>query len=317
MPQIRNVTAVLGPTNTGKTHHGGGAHVGPRRRHDRSAVRLLAREIYDRVRLKVGDHAVALVTGEEKIIPAEPRYWVATVEAMPPDISVPFLAIDEVQLCADFERGHIFTDRVLHRRGNEETMLLGAATMKPILEACFPKPISSRARAFPNSPMRAKENEPVARPVGHCRFLGRYGLRRGRTHPAPERRRGRGHGRPLAPHPQCARWPSTNPGMWTTSWPPTPSAWASTWMWTMWPSPPPGNSMASSTAISMPGELGQVAGRAGRYMNDGTFGVTGEAEAFDQETIDRLENHNFDPSVRCNGATRILTSAPWRASAAA
>jgi ATP-dependent RNA helicase SUPV3L1/SUV3 len=102
-------------------------------------LRLLAREIYDRVRLKAGDHAVALVTGEEKIIPAAPRYWVATVEAMPPDIEVPFLAIDEVQLCADFERGHIFTDRVLHRRGLEETMLLGAATMKPILEAMLPK----------------------------------------------------------------------------------------------------------------------------------------------------------------------------------
>ncbi|MBC8037944.1 MAG: helicase, partial [Rhizobiales bacterium] len=139
MPQIRNVTAVLGPTNTGKTHlavermlaHGGGMIGLP--------LRLLAREIYDRVRLKAGDHAVALVTGEEKIIPAAPRYWVATVEAMPPDIEVPFLAIDEVQLCADFERGHIFTDRVLHRRGLEETMLLGAATMKPILEAMLPK----------------------------------------------------------------------------------------------------------------------------------------------------------------------------------
>ena len=92
-----------------------------------------------RDRLRAGDHAVALVTGEEKIIPAAPRYWVATVEAMPPDIEVPFLAIDEVQLCADFERGHIFTDRVLHRRGTEETMLLGAATMKPILEAMLPK----------------------------------------------------------------------------------------------------------------------------------------------------------------------------------
>ena len=138
MPPARTVTAVLGPTNTGKTHlavermlaHGGGMIGLP--------LRLLAREIYDRVRLRAGDAAVALVTGEEKIIPANPRYWVSTVEAMPPDIDVPFLAIDEVQLCADFERGHIFTDRVLNRRGRDETMLLGAATMRPILEQLLP-----------------------------------------------------------------------------------------------------------------------------------------------------------------------------------
>ncbi len=132
------VTAVLGPTNTGKTHlavermlaHAGGMIGLP--------LRLLAREIYDRVRLKAGDHAVALITGEEKIIPAQPRYWVCTVEAMPPDIRVPFLAIDEVQLAGDFERGHIFTDRILHRRGLEETMLLGSGTMRPILEKLLP-----------------------------------------------------------------------------------------------------------------------------------------------------------------------------------
>src|SRR6187401_410187 len=99
---LRSVTAVLGPTNTGKTHlavermlaHASGMIGLP--------LRLLAREVYDRVRLRVGDHQVALVTGEEKIIPAQPRFWVATVEAMPSDIEVNFLAIDEIQLCADF-----------------------------------------------------------------------------------------------------------------------------------------------------------------------------------------------------------------------
>src|SRR3954463_216947 len=138
MPASRSVTAVLGPTNTGKTHlavermlaHGSGMIGLP--------LRLLAREVYDRVRLKVGDNQVALVTGEEKIIPAKPRFWVCTVEAMPGDVEVAFLAIDEIQLAADFERGHIFTDRLLHRRGREETMLLGAATMRPILEKLVP-----------------------------------------------------------------------------------------------------------------------------------------------------------------------------------
>ena len=158
MSSPKTVTAVLGPTNTGKTHlavermlgHGGGMIGLP--------LRLLAREIYDRVRLRAGDAAVALVTGEEKIIPAMARYWVCTVEAMPADIDVPFLAIDEVQLCADFERGHIFTDRVLNRRGRDETMLLGAATMRPILEKLLPGTVFV-SRFF----MRGKKRSPGCR----------------------------------------------------------------------------------------------------------------------------------------------------------
>jgi len=118
-------------------------------------LRLLAREIYDRVRLRAGDHAVALVTGEEKIIPVQPRYWVCTVEAMPPDIDVPFLAIDEIQLANDLERGHIFTDRILHRRGIDETMLLGASTPRS-----SPTPDRRSCRdchaAQPSSPSRPR-----------------------------------------------------------------------------------------------------------------------------------------------------------------
>src|SRR5947209_13059753 len=132
------VTAVLGPTNTGKTHlaiermlaHSSGIIGLP--------LRLLAREVYNRAVERVGAEAVALVTGEEKIKPANPRFWVATVEAMPRELDVAFLAIDEIQLAADFERGHIFTDRLLHRRGREETMLLGAATMRGMAERLLP-----------------------------------------------------------------------------------------------------------------------------------------------------------------------------------
>src|SRR5436189_3546012 len=101
-------------------------------------MRVPSHELNDRDRVSVADHSEALVTGEEKIIPATPRFWVATVEAMPSNVDVNFLAIDEIQLCADFERGHIFTDRLLHRRGREETMLLGAATMRPIIERLVP-----------------------------------------------------------------------------------------------------------------------------------------------------------------------------------
>src|SRR3984885_5949418 len=132
------VTAVLGPTNTGKTHlalermlaHSSGIIGLP--------LRLLAREVYNKVCERVGADAVALITGEEKINPANPRFWVSTVEAMPRDLDVAFVAVDEIQLGADLERGHAFTDRMLNRRGREETLVLGAATMRPMVERLLP-----------------------------------------------------------------------------------------------------------------------------------------------------------------------------------
>src|SRR5438045_323651 len=128
------VTAVLGPTNTGKTHlaiermlaHGSGMIGLP--------LRLLAREVYNRIAERAGTAAVALITGEEKILPPSPRYRVCTVEAMPETTDTSFLAIDEIQLAADLERGHVFTDRMLNLRGRDETLLLGAATMRGMVE---------------------------------------------------------------------------------------------------------------------------------------------------------------------------------------
>ena len=136
-PRSRLV-AVLGPTNTGKTHlavermlaHSSGMIGLP--------LRLLAREIYDRVVKARGAARVALITGEEKIVPAHPQYFVCTVEAMPLDRRVEFLAVDEIQLCADPERGHVFTHRLLHARGNSETMLMGAATVVPLIRRLCP-----------------------------------------------------------------------------------------------------------------------------------------------------------------------------------
>ena len=120
----------MGPTNTGKTHlaiermlaHSSGLIGLP--------LRLLAREVYNKIVATAGSEAVALVTGEEKIKPSNPRFWVSTVEAMPRDLEVAFLAIDEIQLGADLERGHVFTDRMLHYRGHEETLVLGAMTIR-------------------------------------------------------------------------------------------------------------------------------------------------------------------------------------------
>src|SRR5882672_10296451 len=132
------VTAVLGPTNTGKTHlaiermlgHSSGVIGLP--------LRLLAREVYNKIAARAGSESVALITGEEKIKPKNPRYWVSTVEAMPRDLDVRFLAVDEVQIAADLERGHVFTDRILNRRGREETLILGAATMRLMVEKLLP-----------------------------------------------------------------------------------------------------------------------------------------------------------------------------------
>ncbi|HSD28403.1 MAG TPA: disulfide oxidoreductase, partial [Vicinamibacteria bacterium] len=134
----RAVTALLGPTNTGKTHlalermltHSTGMVGFP--------LRLLARENYDRVAALQGAGAVALVTGEERIVPERPSYWMCTVEAMPLDLKVDFLAVDEVQLAADRERGHVFTDRILNARGRLETWLIGAETARRLLHRLLP-----------------------------------------------------------------------------------------------------------------------------------------------------------------------------------
>jgi len=130
---LKKITAVLGPTNTGKTHlavetmleHESGIMGFP--------LRLLAREIFDKCVKKVGSKNVALITGEEKIIPKSPKYYICTVESMPQDIIVDFVAVDEIQMCVDHERGHIFTNRLLNARGDKLTMFLGSHTMKSVL----------------------------------------------------------------------------------------------------------------------------------------------------------------------------------------
>ena len=136
--RIRNVTAVLGPTNTGKTHLAIERMLGHPTGMIGLPLRLLAREVYDKIVARIGPASVALVTGEEKIKPEGARYWVSTVEAMPRDVETDFLAIDEIQLAADPERGHVFTDRLLHARGRNETLMLGAGTMRDAIADIIP-----------------------------------------------------------------------------------------------------------------------------------------------------------------------------------
>ena len=204
----RAVTALLGPTNTGKTYlaiermltHPTGMIGFP--------LRLLARENYDRVAALRGPESVALVTGEERIVPPRPSYWMCTVEAMPLDLKVDFLAVDEVQLAADRERGHVFTDRIQDARGRLETWLLGAETVRPLLHKLLPDAaFTTRPRLSTLSYSEPKRLGKLPAAHGRHRLLGARALR-GRRPPPPRAGRGRARlRRPLPAHPQRAGGP--------------------------------------------------------------------------------------------------------------
>src|ERR1700752_2405275 len=238
------VTAVLGPTNTGKTHlaiermlaHSSGIIGLP--------LRLLAREVYNKVCERVGPEAVALITGEEKIKPASPRFWVSTVEAMPRDLDVAFVAIDEVQLGADLERGHVFTDRMLNRRGREETLVLGAATVRPMVERLLPGAhVLTRPRLSQLSFAGEKKITRLPRRSAIVAFSAEevYSI-------SELIRRQRGGAAvvlgALSPRTATRKSSSTNPAMWNIWSRPMRSAWDSTSTWITLLSPPIANSMA-------------------------------------------------------------------------
>ena len=147
------VTAVLGPTNTGKTHFAMERMLGHASGIIGFPLRLLARENYDRAVKIKGKDKVALITGEEKIIPDGARYYLCTVESMPQDKSVAFLGVDEIQMAADPDRGYFFTDRLLHARGTAETMFMGADTIRPLLRRLVPEAEIIPGLGFQHSPM--------------------------------------------------------------------------------------------------------------------------------------------------------------------
>jgi ATP-dependent RNA helicase SUPV3L1/SUV3 len=291
----RGVTAVLGPTNTGKTHYAIERMVA----HETGVIglplRLLAREVYTRVVEKVGQHNVALITGEEKITPHMARYSVCTVEAMPRETRASFVAIDEVQLAGDLERGHIFTDRVLHLRGRDETLLLGAATMKPILEQLLPGiSVVERPRLSQLLYSGSKKITRLPQRTAIVAFSADevYAI-------AELIRRQRGGAAvvlgALSPRTRNAQVALYQEG--------------------------DVEYLVATDAIGMglnldvdhvafaqdrkfdgyqfrnlnPAELAQIAGRAGRHLRDGTFGVTGRVDPFDDELVKRIETHQFDP----------------------
>ena len=200
------LAAVLGPTNTGKTHlavermcgHSSGLIGFP--------LRLLAREVYDRVVGIKGKDAVALVTGEEKIVPPKARWFLTTAESMPLDREFAFVALDEAQLGSDPERGHIFTDRILRARGREETMLLGSEALRPMLKALVPDAeIITRPRFSTLTYAGPSKLSRLPKTIGGGRILGRGGLCGGRDAAAAAGWGGGGHGSTQPAYPQTRR----------------------------------------------------------------------------------------------------------------
>ncbi|HTT85154.1 MAG TPA: helicase-related protein [Rhizomicrobium sp.] len=289
------IGAVLGPTNTGKTHFAIERMLAHRSGMIGLPLRLLAREVYEKVVRIKGAAAAALITGEEKIVPKGAQYFVCTVEALPLDLRTAFLAIDEIQLCADAERGHVFTDRLLHARGEEETLFLGAETMRAAIQRFVPEAhFITRTRFSDLAFTGHRKLTRLPRRAALVAFSAEdvYGL-------AEIVRRQRGGAAvvlgalsPRTRNAQVALYESGEVDF-----------------------------LVATDAIGMglnmdidhvafaslekfdglgvrplrPDEIGQIAGRAGRHMNDGTFGVTADCETPDEETLTRIEAHRYEP----------------------
>lgn len=293
--RARTVTAVLGPTNTGKTHLAIERMLAQPTGLIGLPLRLLAREVYGRLVERAGKEAVALVTGEEKITPRFARYFVYTVEAMPRHADVDFVAIDEVQLAGDLERGHVFTDRILNLRGRHETLLLGAATMRPLLEQLIPgltvvtRPRMSQltyagsrklTRMRPRSAIvafSADEVYAIAELVRRQR--GGAAVVLGALSP-----RTRNAQVELYQNGDVDFLVATDAIGMGLNLDVEHIAFAGTRKFD-------GYQYRELTAA----ELGQVAGRAGRHLRDGTFGVTGRADPFPDDLVQQLETHAFQP----------------------
>ena len=298
----RSVTALLGPTNTGKTHLAIERMLGHASGMVGFPLRLLARENYDRVVALRGKETVALVTGEERIVPERPAYWMCTVEAMPSDLRTDFLAVDEVQLLADRERGHVFTHRVQNARGRLETWLIGADTVRPLLQKLLPgTAFTSRPRLSTLRYAEPKRLDKLPRRAAVIVFSVRelYEV-------AARLRRERG-GAALVFGALSPRTRNAQVGLYQAG---------------------DVDHLVATDAIGMglnldidhvvftslrkfdgvgpraltAAEVGQIAGRAGRHESDGQFTATTELGELDPQLVAAVEAHRFAP----------LTHAQWR-----
>ncbi len=288
------ITAVLGPTNTGKTH----LAIETMLSFDSGMIgfplRLLAREVYDKVIKKVSLDKVALITGEEKIIPSNAKYFLCTVESMPIDKHLEFVGVDEIQMCSDHERGHIFTDRLLNMRGEKLTMLMGSNTIKNIISKLHGDiEFINRERLSKLTYAGHKKISRIDRKTAIIAFSAEevYAI-------AEFIRRQKGGAAivmgSLSPKTRNAQVELYQSG--------------------------DVDFLVATDAIGMGinmdlefvyfsnikkfdgkklrklnlSEIGQIAGRAGRYLNDGSFGITGDCKEITPEEVELLENHKFE-----------------------
>lgn len=293
---VTSVSALLGPTNTGKTHRA----VERMLEHDTGMIglplRLLARELYDRISSRLGELEVALVTGEERRIPPRPRFWISTVEAMPLDRAVDFLAVDEVQLCSHRQRGHVFTDRLLNARGKRETWFLGAETVRDIVQELVPVANVRRHPRF--SSLKASG------PVNLGSLPPRSALiafSAAEVYSLADRLRGKRGGAAVVLGALSPRTRNAQVAMYQSGEVDYLVATDAIGM---------GLNMdvdhvAFGSLTKFDGrharglaadEVGQIAGRAGRHVRDGTFGTLAPLE-LERDVLFAVENHRF-PQVR-------------------
>ena len=290
---IKKITAILGPTNTGKTHLAVETMLGYESGILGFPLRLLAREIFDKCVDKVGQEKVALITGEEKIIPKSPKYYICTVESMPQNIMVDFVAIDEIQMCSDHERGHIFTERLLNARGDKLTMFLGSSTIKHVITSLIDNvEFVDRERyskltysGYKKISRLNPKTALIAFSVDEVYAIAEL-VRRQKGGAAIIM----GSLSPKTRNSQVKLYQSGDT-----------------------------NFLVATDAIGMGinmdidnvsftnlkkfdgkktrqlniSEISQIAGRAGRHINDGSFGITGQCQNFSSDIIEKLEKHEL------------------------
>ncbi|GAA6176843.1 helicase-related protein [Sulfitobacter pacificus] len=300
------VVAVLGPTNTGKTSYAIERMLGHRTGIIGLPLRLLAREVYDRIVAIRGPSVVALVTGEERIVPPRTQYWVCTVEAMPEGMGADCVAIDEIQLCADPERGHVFTDRLLRYRGLHETLFLGASTMRGSIAALVPEVhFVTRERMSELTHIGQKK---ISRMKPRSAIVG-FSVEN--VYAIAELIRRQKGGAAVVMGALSPRTRNAQVDMYQNG---------------------EVDYLVATDAIGMglnldvdhvafsalskfdgrrmrplaPNELAQIAGRAGRGFKSGTFGTTGDAPALDDGVAQAIMDHNFTPQNKLNWRNHAL-----------
>ena len=305
MAQHSRVAAVLGPTNTGKTHYAIERMLGYRTGVIGLPLRLLAREVFDKIVAIRGPSVVALVTGEERIVPPRAQYWVCTVEAMPEGMGADFVAIDEIQLCADLERGHVFTDRLLRMRGTHETLFLGADTMRGPISALVPGVEYVRRERM--SQLVYSGSKKISRLPARTAIVG---FSVDNVYAIAELLKRQKGGAAVVMGALSPRTRNAQVELYQNREVDYLVATDAIGMGLNLDI----NHVAFSSLAKFdgrrmralqPNELAQIAGRAGRGMSDGTFGVTGDAGQIPDEWVEAICNHSFTP----------IKKLQWRSSA--